>query len=73
MKKFYLFNLFFLLITGITFAQKQQDYTNHAGLAQRIKTLTGKYPQLIKARTLTQTNGGKDIWMLTIGSSNADQ
>lgn len=32
-----------------------------------------KYPQWVKSKSLTQTLGGKDIWMLTLGSGNTAQ
>ncbi|TCC93824.1 peptidase [Pedobacter frigiditerrae] len=73
MKKLYLFNLFFLLLLCNSFAQNQQDYSNNAKLAQRVKALADKYPQLVKSKTLTQTVGGKDILMLTIGSGKTEQ
>jgi hypothetical protein len=73
MKKLYLFSLFFLLLLCNAFAQNQQDYSNNAKLAQRVKALADKYPQLVKSRTLTQTAGGKDILMLTLGSGKTEQ
>ncbi|WP_316786018.1 M14 family metallopeptidase [Pedobacter frigiditerrae] len=73
MKKLYLFNLFFLLLLCNVSAQNQQDYSNNAKLAQRVKALADKYPQLVKSKTLTQTAGGKDILMLTIGSGKTEQ
>ncbi|WP_343530824.1 M14 family metallopeptidase [Pedobacter sp.] len=72
-KKLYLTHLLFWSVTLGAFAQSPQNYSNSASLAQRIKTLTSKYPNLIKSKTLTQTLGGKDIWMLTLGTQNADQ
>lgn len=72
-KKLYLTQLLFWSVTLNLFAQSPQNYSNSASLAQRIKTLTSKYPNLIKSKTLTQTLGGKDIWMLTLGGQNADQ
>lgn len=71
MKKLYLFSLFFLLSATYSFGQ-QQDYTNQNGLSQRIKALVGKYPQLAKSRSLVQTAGGKDIWMITIGTGKTE-
>jgi len=59
MKKLYLFNVFFLLSFCAVFAQGQQDYSNNTTLAQRVKALTSKYPQLVKSKVLTQTLGGK--------------
>jgi hypothetical protein len=72
MKKLYLFNLFFLLMLCNVFAQNQQDYSNNASLTQRVKALAQKYPQWVKTKSLTQTVGGKDIWMLTLGSGQTE-
>ena len=73
MKKLYFFKLFFLLLLCNSFAQNQQDYSNHATLTQRIKLLGDKYPQFVKSRILTQTLGGKSIWMITIGTGSTDK
>jgi len=73
MKKLYLFNMFFLFLFCNVFAQNQQDYSNSATLTQRVKTLADKYPQLVKSKVLTQTTGGKDIWMITIGAGKTEQ
>jgi len=72
MKKLYLFNLFFLLLLCTASAQNQQDYSNQASLTARVKTLASKYPQLVKTKSLVQTRGGKDIWMLTIGTGKTE-
>ncbi|RZK92163.1 MAG: peptidase [Pedobacter sp.] len=73
MKKLYFFKLFFLLLLCNIFAQNQQDYSNNATLTQRIKSLSDKYPALVKSKVLTQTVGGKSIWMLTLGSGTTDK
>ncbi|WP_113651452.1 M14 family metallopeptidase [Pedobacter namyangjuensis] len=73
MKKLYFFKLFFLLLLCNSFAQNQQDYSSHATLTQRIKLLGDKYPQFVKSRILTQTLGGKSIWMITIGTGSTDK
>lgn len=73
MKKHVLLSLFFLLIATAAFSQSQQDYSSNAVLAQRIKALTQKYPQWVKSTSLTQTQGGKDIWMLTIGTGKTEE
>lgn len=72
MKKLYLVNLFFLLLFCTAFAQNQQDYSNNANLTQRVKALAQKYPQWVKTKSLTQTTGGKEIWMITIGSAQTE-
>jgi hypothetical protein len=73
MKKLYLFNLFFLFLAATAFAQGQQDYSSNSVLAQRVKALVQKYPQLVKSKSLTQTLGGKDVWMLTIGTGKTEE
>lgn len=73
MKNRYLFSLIFLLLAANSFAQSQQDYSSNATLAQRVKALTQKYPQWIKSKALTQTVGGNDIWMLTLGSGKTEE
>ncbi len=70
MKKLYLFNLFFLLLLCSASAQNQQDYSNALTLAQRVKALGDKYPQWVKTKSITQTSGGNEIWMITIGTEN---
>ncbi len=72
MKKLYLFNVFFLLLLCNSFAQSQQEYSNNASITQRVKALTQKYPQWVKTKSLTQTLGGKEIWMLTLGSGQTE-
>ncbi|RZK50638.1 MAG: peptidase [Pedobacter sp.] len=67
MKKHYLFSLFFLMLCGQGFSQNQLDYSSEAVLNQRVKNLSQKYPQWIKSSVLTQTQGGKNIWLLKIG------
>jgi hypothetical protein len=73
MKKLYLFSLFFLLLLCKVSAQNQQDYSNNATLAQRVKALGDKYPQWVKTKSITQTTGGNEIWMITIGADNTAQ
>lgn len=47
-----------------------QDYSNHAQLSQRLKTLESSNSNLVKLQSLTKTVGGKDIWVLEIGSGD---
>jgi len=75
MKKSYLFSLSFLFLAATSFAQQasQQDYSSNAVLAQRVKALAQKYPQWVKAKSLTQTSGGNEIWMLTLGAGKTEE
>jgi hypothetical protein len=47
-----------------------QDYSNHAQLTQRLKTLESSNSNVVKLQSLTKTSGGKDIWLLEIGSGD---
>lgn len=65
-----------LLIMGCFILYEQanaQDYSNYAQTSQRINAISKTYPALVKVKSLTKTFGGKDIWMLTIGTGNTEQ
>jgi hypothetical protein len=72
MKKLYFFNLLLTLLSFSVVAQRLEDYSSNAVLAKRVKTLSDKYPQLLKSKVLAQTTGGKTIWMLTLGSGKTE-
>jgi hypothetical protein len=72
MKKLYFFNLLLAFLSFAAVAQRQEDYSSNAVLAKRVKTLSDKYPQLLKSKALAQTSGGKTIWMLTLGSGKTE-
>src|SRR5512140_1348957 len=50
----------------------QSLYSNHKQLSQNISTLEKNYPALCKVSSLIKTAGGKDIWLVTIGSGDTD-
>lgn len=64
-----------LLIGVLLFSEeiKAQEYNNYAQLSQRIASLSKSYPSLVKVKSLTKTFGGKDIWMISIGSGDVAQ
>lgn len=47
-----------------------QDYSTHAQVTQRLKALESSHSSLVKLQSLTKTTGGKDIWVLEIGSGD---
>ncbi len=49
-----------------------QEYSNFARQTERINALAKAYPSLVSVRSLTKTNGGKDIWLVTIGTGNTE-
>ena len=56
----------------ISFMQAQGDYSNYSQQTSRLSKLSKDYPQLVKLKSITKTVGGKDIWMLTIGTGNTE-
>ncbi len=73
MKKLYLSALLICAMCAGVFAQASKTYSNHALLSQRVKALNQKYPQWTNVRSITQTAGGKDIWMITIGNGKTEE
>lgn len=53
-------------------ASGQDQYSDHMQLAQKIDLLGKKYPGLCTVRSLAKTAGGKDIWLLSIGTGDRD-
>lgn len=49
-----------------------QDYSNATQQASRLDALAKAYPQMASLKSLTKTNGGKDIWLLTIGTGKTE-
>ncbi|MEO5911000.1 MAG: M14 family metallopeptidase [Pelobium sp.] len=62
-----------LLFLTVSLGVSAQDYSNYSSLTSRAKALEKKYPTLVKVKSLTQTLGNKDIWMLTIGTGNTSE
>ena len=48
------------------------QYRDHNQIAATVKKLASQYPSLCSARSLTKTAGGKDIWLITIGTGDRD-
>lgn len=49
---------------------ERSDYPDHQTLSKRLQQLAQTYPQWVKLQSLTQTQGGKDIWLLNIGKDD---
>ncbi|RYG00846.1 MAG: peptidase M14, partial [Chitinophagaceae bacterium] len=50
----------------------QSDYSNFQQQSTRISSLAKANPQIAKVTSLAKTSGGKDIWMITIGTGNTE-
>ena len=73
MNKIYKTIVFLMGIFLFSGESNAQDYSNYAQISQRINAIAKSYPSLLKIKSLTKTFGGKDIWMLTIGTGNTAQ
>jgi hypothetical protein len=63
-----------LLMGGFCLSgQAQNDYPNHAQTGQRLRALETAHPNLARVQSLTKTAGGKDIWVLTLGTGKTEQ
>lgn len=59
----------FFIAAGI---KAQTGYSNYDQQTNRLTTLSKTHSQSVKLRSITKTAGGKDIWMLTIGSGTTE-
>ncbi|HEX2628407.1 MAG TPA: M14 family metallopeptidase, partial [Chitinophagaceae bacterium] len=48
------------------------DYSNSSQQSARVNALAKNYPQYAKVRSMVKTAGGKDIWLITVGTGNTD-
>jgi CO dehydrogenase/acetyl-CoA synthase alpha subunit len=64
--------LFTTLLLWLAAAVSAQDYSNFAAQTSRLDALTKAYPDLAKLTSLGKTTGGKDIWLLTIGTGKTE-
>lgn len=48
------------------------QYRDHSQIASKAKSLASQYPAICSARSLVKTAGGKDIWIITIGTGDRD-
>ena len=72
MKRLYLLRLG-LCVLGLTLTLSvwSQDYNNASQLAQRLRSLANS-SSAANLKSLTKTLGGKDIWMLTLGTGDVE-
>src|SRR5689334_15945960 len=63
------FSSLILLLLAVTFVFGQ-DYSNHAQLSERLKKIESANASLVKLQSLAKTAGGKDVWVLEIGSGD---
>ena len=48
------------------------QYRDHGAISRKAAELARQYPDLCSANSLVKTAGGKEIWLITIGTGNRD-
>jgi len=48
------------------------QYQDHSQISKKIEALGRQYPDLCSVKSLIKTTGGKDIWLITIGTGTRD-
>jgi len=66
-----LFLAFFVMIM-VSLISVRGQYQNPTQMSQKMVALAKKYPELCSVTSLTKTMGGKDIWLITIGTGTRD-
>ena len=63
-----------LLLIGLFFiptsAQAQSDYSSYSELTNKMKALNNANKSITSLQSVAKTKGGKDVWVLTIGSGD---
>jgi len=60
------------LCIGIMQLTAQTQYSNFKTMSQKIEALTREYPSLCSVKSIVKTSGGKEIWVVTIGTGDKD-
>jgi len=60
------------LCIGIVQITAQTQYSNFKTMSQKTEALAREYPSLCSVKSIVKTSGGKDIWVLTIGTGDKD-
>ena len=62
------------IIVCIAFSQlsAQNQYNNFKTMSQKIDALGKEYPSLCSVKSLVKTYGGKEIWVISIGTGDKD-
>ena len=50
----------------------QNQYNDYKSMVRKIQSMPGDHPQICSVRSLAKTAGGKEIWVISIGSGNKD-
>lgn len=70
--RFYSMMMWLGLMSLPLLGQAQAAYPNHSQVTQRLQKIANDNRQIAKLETLTKTDGGKEIYMLRLGTGDAD-
>jgi len=71
-KLFTILNLSIALAIGSIQLNAQTGYSDFMTMSRKIDALAKEYPSLCTVKSLVKTAGGKDIWVVTIGTGAKD-
>jgi hypothetical protein len=60
------------LFIGVMQLSAQTQYSNYKTMSQKVEALTKEFPLFCTSKSLIKTAGGKDIWIITIGTGDKD-
>jgi hypothetical protein len=61
-----------MVMTGCLHISAQDQYINHKSMSQKINSMVSEYSGMCTVKSLVKTAGGKDIWVITVGTGNKD-
>jgi hypothetical protein len=67
-----LFLLPVLMLTGIIQLTAQEQYSSFQTMSQKLSAMSREYPSLTTVKSLVKTDGGKEIFVITIGTGDKD-
>jgi hypothetical protein len=72
MRKLLRFTFLIILYFSCFSITTQAQYSDFKTMSQKIEALKSEYPEICSVRSLVKTEGGKEIWVVTIGTGNKD-
>jgi hypothetical protein len=65
-------NLLLLICIGFLQLSAQAQYSNFKTMSEKIDAMARQYPSICSVQSLIKTSGGKEIWVMTIGTGTKD-
>lgn len=71
-KRLLKFTFLLVVISSIFVSESLAQFANHRALSQKATKLATDYPALCSVKSLAKTPGGRDVWVLAIGTGDRD-